>query len=68
MDRIRSHFIMAIRDNTAELYGLNQYATDEERLQAVQGLLVGDRYVFPEQDRKDNGVSEILSLEEPDER
>ena len=68
MDRIRSHFIMAVRDNTADLYGLNRCATDEERLQVVQELLAGDQYVFPEAERKDGGVSEILSLEEPNER
>jgi hypothetical protein len=68
MDRIRSHFIMAIRDSTAELYGLSRCATDEERLQVVQKLLEGDKYVFPEKEREDNGVGEILSLEEPDER
>jgi hypothetical protein len=59
---------MAIRDNTAELFGLNLCATDEERLHTVKELLEGDKYVFPEAERKDGGVSNILSLEEPNER
>ena len=68
MDRVRSHFIMAVRDNTAELYGLNRCATDEERLQVVRELLEGNKYLFPEAERKEGGVSGILSLEKQDER
>ena len=59
LDRIRSHFIAAVRDNTAELYGLNGCATDEERLEKALDLLEGNKYVLPEQERKEGGVSDV---------
>lgn len=59
LDRIRSHFIAAVRDNTAELYGLNGCTTDEERFEKASDLLEGNKYVLPEQERKEGGVRDV---------
>lgn len=63
LDRIKSHFILAVRSNIAELYGLNRCANDEERLEKVKDILEGDKYVFPEQERNEGGVSDTSSLD-----
>jgi hypothetical protein len=59
LDRVKSHFIAAARDNVAELYGLNCCETDAERLSCVDALLADDKYLFPVAER-DGGVKTTL--------
>lgn len=55
-DRIKSHFIGAAREWLPELFGIRG-ETDQQRLACVESVLKDNRYLLPEDERREGGVS-----------
>jgi len=53
---IISHFIQSARDNLAELCDLHRFESDAECLEFLDSLLADNRYLFPVQERVEDGV------------
>jgi len=56
VNKVTSHFIQSARDHIAELYDLNRFESDAERLQFIDSLLADNKSLFPVAERVEGAV------------
>jgi hypothetical protein len=56
VEKIKSHFIQLARDNIAELYDLHPFESTTERLEFIDSLLAGNKYLVPIVEGVEGGV------------
>jgi len=56
VDKVKSHFIQSARDNIAELYDLERFESDAERLEFIESLLPDIKYYFLIAEHVEGGI------------